>query len=56
MTTYLTVRCDWCETEKTFVDEDPVDEGWLRVETSQPESDGIIQREYCSTECLIADL
>ena len=53
MTTYITVRCEYCLTEKTFVNEDPVDEGWFRLESMGDE--GLIERTYCSGECLIAD-
>lgn len=55
MTTFITIACEWCREERTFVDEDPVEEGWLRLEGTTDDGEWW-QKDFCSTECLISAL
>lgn len=45
------VRCQWCEKEERFVDEEPTDNGWYRLIGPGPDQ----EYDYCSSHCFLAD-
>lgn len=47
----VSLACDWCEQNGDFeTPEDAIEDGWLRLETSEDEYD------FCSFDCMFSRL
>lgn len=51
------IRCDYCETQEEFRDEDiPVEQGWLELAKYDMISEEVRHYDFCSSDCLISHL